>query len=46
MLREEFKMTSDSRRGPSPVHVSGCYPQFQIGPIGVWVQHGPMLPPL
>jgi hypothetical protein len=23
-----------------------AYPQFQIGPIGVQVQHGPKLPPL
>lgn len=22
------------------------FPQFQTGPIGVWVQHGPKLPPL
>ncbi|WP_246700373.1 DUF5615 family PIN-like protein [Rhodopseudomonas sp. WA056] len=24
----------------------GYFPQFQTGPMGVWVQHGPKLPPL
>ena len=31
--------------GP-PLVIADFYPQFHIRPIGVWVQHGPKLPPL
>src|SRR5580704_2265165 len=31
---------------PTHRHLFLLHPQFQISPIGVWVQHGPTLPPL
>jgi hypothetical protein len=37
--------TSGRTRWLNPSY-GGSYPQFQIGPIGVQVQHGPKLPPL
>jgi hypothetical protein len=49
--RDESSITCGQRLGAAPRTLSvsrhrRAHPQFQISPIGVWVQHGPKLPPL